>query len=107
MSEVVVYRSGASSVGLDYALAMVSEVVVHHSGASSVCLYYALAMVSEVVVYYILEPPQLAMVSEVFDAFTLSLFFPVEPIRPIDPSAWVMQTNQHTGTCPLVEWVAE
>ena len=47
------------------------------------------------------------MVSEVFDAFTLSLSFPVEPIRPIDPSAWVMQTNQHTGTCPLVEWVAE
>ena len=63
-----------------------SEVVVHHSGASSVCLYYALAVMSEV-----------------FDAFTLSLSFPVEPIRPIDPSAWVMQTNQHTGTCPLVE----
>ena len=71
---------------------MVSEVIVYHSGASSVyvCLYYVLAMVSEV-----------------FDAFTPSLSFPVEPIRPIDPSAWVMQTNQHTGTCPLVEWVAE
>jgi len=28
----------------------------------------------------------------------VSLSSSVEPIRPIDPSAWVMQTNQHTGT---------
>lgn len=44
------------------------------------------------------------------DALTLFLSFPVEPIRPIDPSAWVMQTNQHTGMCPpvgcVVDWVS-
>ena len=30
------------------------------------------------------------------------LLFSVEPIRPIDPSAWVQQTNQMQGVCVCV-----